>query len=142
MSAIDDAVETSALPAAVRLVVDRVVHAHDGAGDRLEVDPGLRDAVVAVAAASRSLARLLETDAAALDVLADLDRRGAVDEGSPDGLVRWKQREFLRIAARDLTGRADLEATGAALADMASDVLDAACRLTGADELAVIGMGK
>jgi glutamate-ammonia-ligase adenylyltransferase len=67
--------------------------------------------------------------------------------------VAWKQHELLRIAARDLIGIDGLEATGAALADLAADVLDGASLLAAAaddgpaeeaDEtvLAVIGMGK
>src|SRR5690606_7739903 len=43
---------------------------------------------------------------------------------------------------RDLLGRASLEETTAALADLAAAVLDAAVRLAGAEGMAVIGMGK
>jgi glutamate-ammonia-ligase adenylyltransferase len=97
---------------------------------------------VAVTAASRALTRLLEADAAAIDVLADLDRRQPVDDLTPDALVRWKQHELLRIAARDLSGHDDLEAVGANLAALAADVLDGACRIANTEGLAVIGMGK
>src|SRR5688500_6896172 len=100
--AVDDAIERSPLPTAVRVVIDRLVEAQPEAADRLEGDADLRRAVVAVAAASRSLSRLLETDARALDTLADLDARPPVDDTDADALVRWKQHEFLRIAARDL----------------------------------------
>jgi glutamate-ammonia-ligase adenylyltransferase len=57
-------------------------------------------------------------------------------------LLRWKQHEFLRIAARDLTGRADLEEVGDALARMADDVLRAAWRLEDVGNVTVAGMGK
>jgi glutamate-ammonia-ligase adenylyltransferase len=64
-----------------------------------------------------------------------------------DELVRWKQLELLRIAARDLIGLDPLERTTVALADLSADVLDGAALLAsalvpGEGELAVIGMGK
>lgn len=137
-------VERSAAPAAVRLAVDRIVERHPDLADRLAADPALVAAVVAVTAASRELTRLLATDGAAVDVLADLDRRPPLPGADADGaaVARWKAHEYLRIAARDLLGRDDLEAVGAGLAAMATDVLGAACRLAGADGLAVVGMGK
>ena len=58
-----------------------------------------------------------------LDVLADLDRRPAVDDATPERLARWKQLEYLRIAARDLTGLDELPEVGAALAGLAADVV-------------------
>jgi glutamate-ammonia-ligase adenylyltransferase len=98
----------------------------------------------AVRAASRSLARLLDRDETALAVLADLDRRRSVDASSVDSLVAWKQHEFLRIAARDLTGIDPFETVAAALAAMASDVFAAASTMHSDPDvqLAVIGMGK
>ncbi|WP_461000603.1 bifunctional [glutamine synthetase] adenylyltransferase/[glutamine synthetase]-adenylyl-L-tyrosine phosphorylase [Streptomonospora sediminis] len=59
-------------------------------------------------------------------------------------------RRVLRLAGRDLTGAADLEAVGAELADLAAAVLDAALAIARAEDpdqaalcrLAVIGMGK
>ena len=96
-----------------------------------------------VAGASAWLGRLLAADPVARAVLADLDARPPLDPAADHGeLAAWKRREHLRIAARDLTGRDDLPAVGAALAAMASDVLAAACRLAGAAGLAVVGMGK
>jgi glutamate-ammonia-ligase adenylyltransferase len=92
--------------------------------------------------ASRSLGRLLDHDATALGVLDDLDRRPPLVDSSPDSLVRWKQHELLRIAARDLLGLDSFEGVTAGLAAMATDVLDEAVRFAGGDGLAVIGMGK
>ncbi len=111
---------------------------------RLEDDEGFLSALVAVTAASRFLSRLLVTDPAALDVLGDLDRRAAVQDGSGPELTSWQRRELLRVAARDLAGLDALEAVGANLAALADDVLQAAWRLAGqgAGGLAVIGMGK
>jgi [glutamine synthetase] adenylyltransferase / [glutamine synthetase]-adenylyl-L-tyrosine phosphorylase len=137
-------VERSAAPATVRLALERLGAAHDGLADRLAADAGLAAAVVAVTAASGELTRLLATDPAAVDVLADLDRRPPVDATGRQALARWKAHEYLRIAARDLCGVDGLEEVGTALAAMAADVLHAACSLAGteADGLAVVGMGK
>jgi len=134
------AVERSAAPPAVRLALDRLTEAHPDLAGRLEDDPRLRDAVVAVTAASRSLTELLMAEDEAITVLADLDRRPR----RGDDLRRWKRLELLRIAARDLLGVDELPAVGAALAEMATEVLDASVAAAGpaAEGLAVIGMGK
>ena len=52
------AVERSAVPAAVSVAVERLADSHPGLADRLEHETGLRQAVVAVTAASRSLTEL------------------------------------------------------------------------------------
>ncbi|MEY2452171.1 MAG: [glutamine synthetase] adenylyltransferase / [glutamine synthetase]-adenylyl-L-tyrosine [Acidimicrobiaceae bacterium] len=105
--------------------------------------PVVDDAESVLRNASRSLARLLDTDPDAHAVLEHLDQRAPVDTSSVDGLVRWKRHEFLRIAARDLLRIDAFEPVAAALAMMAADVLDAAVGLThGGEGLAVIGMGK
>ena len=138
-----EAVEKSAAPAAVALALERLEESAPGLTDRLHEDPALRAALVAVVAASRSLTELLVADPAALDVLADLDRpRPIGTPESADDLRRAKQLEYLRIAARDLTGRDELPAVGRALAALAADVLAAAHVLAGSPPLAVIGMGK
>ena len=137
------AVERSAVPASVAVAVERLVDQYPGLAERLEAEAGLCQAVVAVTAASRSLTDLCLAEPAALDVLSDLDRRLTVE---PDvdgpGLRRWKRLELLRIAARDLMGLDDLPVVGRSLALLATEVLEAAGRIVGADGLAVIGMGK
>jgi len=145
---VDDAVERSAAPDEVGAAVGRLVATHDGLADRLE-DDDLLDALVAVLGASRSLTRLLEHDATAVDVLADLDRRIDLPTDAVPAFVHAKQLEYLRIAARDLSGGDDLEATGAALAQLGIAVLAGADVLATAAEpapsnvrLAVVGMGK
>jgi glutamate-ammonia-ligase adenylyltransferase len=138
-----DAVAAAPVPGRAGNAVDRLSAVHPDLVDRLAADPDLLAALLAVTSASRSLTRVLEADPAALDVLADLGRRA--DEAADDAadLLAWKRRELLRIAARDLTGQDDVEATAAALARLGADVLVAALRLAGAeDELAVVGMGK
>jgi len=140
--AIDDAIEASPVPDAARAGLVRAAGANTDALDRLAADPSMLRALLAVTSASRSLTRLVETDPAALDVLADLDAPVAVTATSPERLVATRALEYLRIAARDLAGIDELEATGAALAALGRDVLAGACELAGADHLAVIGMGK
>ena len=150
---LDLAVERSAAPAEVWRVLDRLLDDRPGLDRRLLDDVLATNALVSVLAASRSLQRLLVQSPTALEVLFTLDRRVPRADTTVDELVAWKQHELLRIAARDLLGIDALEPTGAALADLAADVLDGACLLAAAaddapvdesDEtvLAVIGMGK
>lgn len=149
---LDVRVERSARPAAVHAVLVRLVESRPEIVARLHADPRLADALVAVIAASRSLTRLIETQPNSVEVLEHLDRREPRADTTVEELVGWKQRELLRIAARDLIGVDPLETTAAALADLAADVLDGACLLAdalqtsspgdAADHLAVIGMGK
>ena len=138
----DEAVEASPVPDLARPGLVRTLEAQPDAADRLAADLTLLETVLAVTSASRSLTRLLETDPSALDVLAHLDRRVPISADRPAALIATKQLEYLRIAARDLTGRDGLEATGAALAALGRAVLDGAAALAEADHLAVIGMGK
>ncbi len=142
--ALQEAAERSAAPAAVAVALDRLVDAHPGLGDQLAIDHQLRDAVVAVTGASRSLTDLLIADPGALEVLAHLDDRPvlATPPVSANDVRRWKQHELLRIAARDLVGIDDLPVVGRALSALAAEVLQAAITIAGAEELAVIGMGK
>ena len=138
-------VEHSADPAGVKVALARLTEADPEREPRLEEDASLREALVAVLAASRSLTDLCLADPAALDVLADLDHRPPPpqpEDASKDAVRRWKRLEMLRIAARDLTGVDDLPAVGRALAVMAGDVLERACAIADADGLAVVGMGK
>lgn len=145
-SAVDAAIERFAPRAPARAAVRRLVESHPGLEDRFGSDEGLLEAVVAVTSASRSLTRLLMSDPGAMDVLGELDRPARLDEGGRAPALRaWKQRELLRIAARDLLGVDALEAVVAALSDVAQKVLEAAWELgrqRGTEGLAVIGMGK
>ncbi len=138
-----DTIDRSAAPAAARLSVERLLALQPAAATRLH-EPHLISAIVAVTAASRELARRVEVDPAALDVLADLSTRPPLDGSSAEALARWKQLEYLRIAARDLLGLDDLTATVAAISTLATDVVEHAVVLTNpsTDRLAVIGMGK
>ncbi len=149
------AAERSAAPEAVSVTLARLAEARPGVVDRLVADDeltGLGSAVVAVVAASRSLARTLLVDPDAMGVLGDLRSPVSLDTGetaSADALARRKQLELLRIAALDLTGALRLEEVGTALAHLAEAVLARAVALGAvdrrsglADGFAVIGMGK
>jgi glutamate-ammonia-ligase adenylyltransferase len=130
---------------AVSVALDRLRDVRPAIDHELAADDGLRAALVAVVEASRSLTQLVVVRPDdALAQLRDLDHRATPPRDDVDAIVAWKRIELLRIAARDLTGTDALEATGSALADMAADVLAAACAITGAEntDLAVIGMGK
>ena len=144
MPQLDEAIERSASPADSRRVLERLVGAGPDAAKLFADNPDLVAATVAVTGVSRSLSRVVETDPEALAALAALDERPHVDGGSVDELVRWKGREELRIAARDLLGLDSLDATVAAITALAADVLAAAYRLVTPDgaPLAVVGMGK
>jgi glutamate-ammonia-ligase adenylyltransferase len=135
-------VDRSASPPIVRLALQRLAESDSHLLERLEADESLRRATLAVTASSRSLTRQLEADTSSIEVLADLATPVAVEGGDIATLARTKQREYLRIAARDLTGRDDLATTMALIADLARNVLAGACGLAHADDLAVIGMGK
>jgi [glutamine synthetase] adenylyltransferase / [glutamine synthetase]-adenylyl-L-tyrosine phosphorylase len=141
---LDEAIERSATPADSRRVIERLAEAGPAAANVLAGNPELVEAIVVVTGVSRSLSRVVETDPEALSVLATLDERPPVGADSVDELVRWKSREELRIAARDLLGRDALEVTTTAITTLAADVLAAAHRLVAPEgaPLAVIGMGK
>ena len=124
------------------LTMDRLRDVYPDIRDRLDQQQFGR-AVGVVTYASGFLTRLLLTDAAALDVLTDLDRRSDCDARDVESLVRWKRLELLRIAARDLLTIDALEAVGYNLARLGHDVLQASAQLAGVDDqLAIIGMGK
>lgn len=145
LGCLQEAVERSAAPAAVEVALERLEAAHPGLATSLEEDAALRSVVVAVIAASRSLTLLLETESAAFDLLGDLNTRPEIPYGEAldeDSLRRWKALEYLRIAGRDLSGADGLVEVTFALAELATEVLVASCRLADADDLVVVGMGK
>ncbi len=147
-------IERSAAPAAVAVAIERMAERDPSIVERLTDDVALGDAVVAVTAASRSLAELCVSEPAAVEVLAHLDRRPRLaGPADVEELAGWKRLEMLRIAGRDLVGLDDLPTVGRALALLAGEVLEASCALVGLADaggnmadaggnLAVIGMGK
>lgn len=124
-----DAIERSADPITARVALERLTEAHPGLDAELASSPRLVDALVAVSVASRSLLAGLLVDAEMVDALRDVDSlereldvqafrdrlaRGLAGADDPAAaLRRWKRRELVRVAARDLLGLADLPAVGA-----------------------------
>jgi [glutamine synthetase] adenylyltransferase / [glutamine synthetase]-adenylyl-L-tyrosine phosphorylase len=157
--ALAEAVERSADPTAARALLSRLLDEFPVLGDELAANPRLRDALVALSAASRSLSNAVTRDPSLLDPLRDGDGfererelegfrqsaaefLAAADDGA-DALRRWKRRELLRIAARDLLGVADLPVVGRELAALADVCLGCALDLVDPGvPMAVIGMGK
>jgi glutamate-ammonia-ligase adenylyltransferase len=151
-----EAVERSADAVAARTVIARVIEAHPGVAEELRANALLRDGLVALACASRSLSSAVVADSALLDPFRDSDafareqsaddyRENALGDNAVDvrSLRRWKRRELLRIAARDLLGVADLPVVGRELAALAQVCLETSLAIVGTDDrLAIIGMGK
>jgi len=155
LPAVARAVERAPDPALARAGLTRIFEARPEAMEAVVGDERARDAVIAVVCASWSLTQALATDETLVPVLTD-DELGVerdvealelswarAGDDDPDGLRRWKRREYLRIAARDLTGLADLPAVGRELAALAEVGLGAAVRLAAPTvPFAVVGMGK
>ncbi len=124
------------------MVLDRLRELHPDLDKRVEPNSALANKIARTAQASRFLTRLLLAEPRALKVLENCDERPVPGE-SVDDLVKWKQLELLRIAARDLDGTDSLEVVAANLATLAEDVIANALRIAQAtDSLSVIGMGK
>jgi glutamate-ammonia-ligase adenylyltransferase len=136
-------IERSSDPSAARDAVEQLTARDGDLADRLDADPALTQALVAVAASSRELARLILHEPATIDVLADLDSPPPFPGDAADAEVaRWQQLAYLHIAARDVTGRDGLDTTARALAELATRVLAWAASPAPDSQLAVIGMGK
>ena len=152
------AFEQSADALTARASIERILEAHPGVADELLENSTLRDGVVAITCASRSLTAAIVNDPSMLDPLrnesathAEQDVAAysasiAVMPDAPDPssrLRRWKRREYLRIAARDLLGLADMPAVGRELAALAEVCLGEALAIAAPTErFVVIGMGK
>lgn len=156
---ITEVIERSADPVTARVSLIRLAERYPELERELAHEHSLLEALVAVAVASRSLFAGLLVDAEMVDVLRDraslgveldpatLGRRAqamlAQHADGPAALRRWKRRELVRIAARDLLGLADLPTVGRELAALAEAALDTATALARSDTpVAVIGMGK
>lgn len=149
------AIERSADPRAATTLVERLLEAHPALAEDLGAHARLREGLVALACASRSLSSAIIADPSLLQPLRDDDfdrERGQSElvaswqtwDGDDDRAIRrWKRQQLLRVAARDLLGSADLPSVGRELAAIASVTLDAALRRTSADAVvAIVGMGK
>jgi [glutamine synthetase] adenylyltransferase / [glutamine synthetase]-adenylyl-L-tyrosine phosphorylase len=153
---VNAAIERSADARTARTLLTRAVEAHPDLAAELVESPLVRDGLVALACASRSLSSAVIADVTLLDPLRDADgfarERGveayrvawqAEKSGDERALRRWKRRELLRIAVRDLLGVADMPGVGRELAALAEVCLEGALAIVdpGVD-FVVIGMGK
>ncbi len=153
---LDSAIERSADARTARTLIERVVDAHPELAVDLETQAIVRDGLVAIACASRSLASAVVADASLLDPLHDADelarecgldgyrsRWRAFGGADPGALRRWKRGELLRTAARDLLGIADMPSVGRELAALAQACLEAAVVMVDPTvTMAIVGMGK
>lgn len=151
------ALEHAPDPQLARRSLGRLLEEHPELAASLRDVPLVRDALVAIACASRVLTDAIVRDPSLLAPLCDHEGfareqgREGLDESiarcagacGAGALRRWKRQQLVRIAARDLLGVADLPAVGRELAALAEVCLDAACRMADpVRALAVIGMGK
>ena len=160
------AIHGAADPATARTALERLVEADPSLGTTLLADELLREVVIAIACASQSLTTAMTTEPTLLEWLRsevtepedglrsvrDLDAYRSTsiaqlvldgDADGPRALRRWKRRELLRIAARDLVGIADLPTVARELAALAQVSLERALELAEPSEpFVVIGMGK
>ena len=150
------ALERSADATIARTLLARAIEAHPPLADELVRDELVRDGLVALACVSRSLSSAVVAEPEMLTPLRDRDdffhERGlegyrhtwrGVSAGGDRALRRWRRRELLRIATRDLLGAADLPAVGRELSALADSSLEAALDLVAPEiPFAVIGMGK
>ena len=144
-SELADLADRSASPAAARIALTQLLETAPESLAPAIADARVAEKLVAVIAASRSLTRLIEARTVdSMNVLIDTDHRPQPDVDSSEELLAWRNLEFLRIAARDLTEAESLDGVGASLAALGRDVLETAWRLTHDDEtsIAIIGMGK
>jgi len=151
-----EAIERSADARIARTFLERAVDAHPALAAEVAELPLVRDGLVALACASRSLSSAVIADPTLLDPLRDppdfvvertVDRyRAGWDTRGPHDaaeLRRWKRRELLRTAVRDLLGEADMPAIGRELAALAQVCLEAALRIVDPDvTLTIVAMGK
>ncbi|MEX0665022.1 MAG: bifunctional [glutamine synthetase] adenylyltransferase/[glutamine synthetase]-adenylyl-L-tyrosine phosphorylase [Acidimicrobiia bacterium] len=156
--AVRRAFERSADALRARAALERIIEAHPAIADGLVESTVLRDGLIAIGCASRSLTAAIVNDETLLDPLRDDESMrvehdvaafaasvtGVPEDSDPNRrLRRWKRREYLRIAVRDLLGLADMPAVGRELAALAGVCLGVALEIaTPSQPFAVIGMGK
>jgi len=147
--------ELSAFPGTAAAVLDRLVERTPALGDELVGNRALARALLGLVDVSRSITSSLLQDPGLLDAVREgvglrweldadaLTERWHRRTGGADDLRRFKRYEFVRIAARDLAGIADLPSATRELAALADVVIQEALRLAEPTvPLAVIGMGK
>ncbi|HEX2738489.1 MAG TPA: bifunctional glutamine-synthetase adenylyltransferase/deadenyltransferase, partial [Acidimicrobiia bacterium] len=156
------ALDASADAVTARGALSRILESHPELSEPLVGERLLRDGLIAITAVSRSLAAAIVSDAELVIPLRDekgFHREQSLQEYRAASIValphdhdnaearralrRWKRRELLRTAARDLLTVADLPAVGRELAALAQACLERSVGLAAPGmPFAVIGMGK
>ncbi|MDQ1520561.1 MAG: [glutamine synthetase] adenylyltransferase / [glutamine synthetase]-adenylyl-L-tyrosine, partial [Actinomycetota bacterium] len=153
-----EAIERSADPANAKSTLERLIEQDPSVAEAIVADEVFLRAVVAVVVASRSLRAAIINDPSLLDVLRGTDglraqrslddfvlsSNGMAKDPDVVGVLRrWKRREIVRIAARDLLSLADLPTVASELAALAEACLRVAVDAAApAEPFAIIGMGK
>ncbi len=157
-----DLIAASPSPRIAAITIEDLFDAQPGLAERVDSDPGLAKALVAVLSYSRFFSRLCRRDPRSIEVLANLDKRvdleamtggeghpqgvwnkgGSVGETSNHAIADWKNLEMLRIAARDLLGLDDFETVAASISDVAIQVIASLWDRSGLEEVCIVGMGK
>ncbi len=143
-AALREALDRSADPVVAAEHVERILAAHPQLAGEIESDSLLRESLIALAVASHSLFAALERDPDAVAMLRSETLLGGVDfaaearavvtdDEPARALRRWKRRQIVRIAGRDLLGIATMRDVGAELAALAQACLDSAVSTRGAD---------
>jgi [glutamine synthetase] adenylyltransferase / [glutamine synthetase]-adenylyl-L-tyrosine phosphorylase len=151
--AVRSAIERAADPVRARAALERLLRAHPDLAAAIDEDGALRDAIIAVSVASHSLLVVLERDRDAIAMLHPEalhtplragDAQAFITSDDPSRRLRqWKNRQMVRIAARDLLGVATLRDVGRELATLAQACLETALAIAGPTvPIGVIGMGK
>ena len=156
------ALDASADAVTARGALSRILESHPELAEPLAAERLLREGLIAITAVSRSLAAAIVFDVELVTPLRDekgFHREQSLEEYRAASIValphdsdnaetrsalrRWKRRELLRTAARDLLTVADLPAVGRELAALAQACLERAVGLAAPGmPFAVIGMGK
>ncbi|MEZ5262523.1 MAG: bifunctional [glutamine synthetase] adenylyltransferase/[glutamine synthetase]-adenylyl-L-tyrosine phosphorylase [Acidimicrobiales bacterium] len=155
---LDELIANAADPLGASLVVERLRGAGQPVSPRIDRDPLMARAAIALADASRSLTEAVVRTPSMLVVVDHLDEGDRaelitdaeravtlLDDGvtPADALRRWEKREYLRIALRDLLGMTDLAGVGRELSALADACLHASLRIADPQTpMAVIAMGK
>ena len=147
--------ELSAFPGSTGAALDVLVEADPRLRHELPEQRPLARALIGLLDLSRSISASLQRDPGLLDALREgvgarweldapsLTERFRASGATADDLRRFKRYEFIRIAARDVAGIADLPSAARELAALADVVVTEALLLAEPTlPLAIIGMGK
>jgi len=138
-------IAASPSPYTAAVTIEDLFEARPNLAERVDNDPMLAEALVAVLAYSRYFSRLCRRDPRAIEVLANLDEQVSIAdmaEWNDLDMAEWKDLEMLRIAARDLLGLDPFERIAASISEVAVAVATFFWERSGLEGLCIVGMGK